>query len=142
MDHTTEKGCRHADNGCTGWTQTHGTQVRGNEQPDRSVLGVGRSPPPVPKQKCQWHCLISRSRVFLQYALHEGAGGLIHTLRRRLRQCPGRHFAKRQILLTTALMVSMFDCEILEEGRNVQEDFTLKGFGGGVSHPAAESTDE
>lgn len=54
------------------------------------------------------------------------------------RQCPGRHFAKRQILLTTALMVSLFDCEILEGGRDVQEDFTLKGFGGGVSHPAGK----
>ena len=54
------------------------------------------------------------------------------------RQCPGRHFAKRQILLTTALMVSLFDCEILEEGMNVQEDFTLKGFGSGVSHPACK----
>lgn len=54
------------------------------------------------------------------------------------RQCPGRHFAKRQILLTTALMVSLFDCEILEEGRNVQEDFTLRGFGSGVSHPASK----
>ncbi|KAI1774793.1 cytochrome P450 [Hypoxylon cercidicola] len=54
------------------------------------------------------------------------------------RQCPGRHFAKRQILLTMALMVSLFDCEILDEGKNVQEDFTLKGFGGGVSHPAGK----
>ncbi|KAL9620892.1 MAG: hypothetical protein Q9160_004675 [Pyrenula sp. 1 TL-2023] len=54
------------------------------------------------------------------------------------RQCPGRHFAKRQILLTTALMVSLFDCEILGEGRNVKEDFTLKGFGSGISHPAAK----
>ncbi|KAF2112887.1 cytochrome P450 [Lophiotrema nucula] len=54
------------------------------------------------------------------------------------RQCPGRHFAKRQILLTIALMVNLFDCEILPEGRDVQEDFTLKGFGGGVSHPAGK----
>ncbi|KAK7753016.1 hypothetical protein SLS62_004965 [Diatrype stigma] len=54
------------------------------------------------------------------------------------RQCPGRHFAKRQILLTTALMISLFDCEILEGGRDVQEDFTLKGFGGGMSHPAGK----
>ncbi|KAI0101467.1 cytochrome P450 [Hypoxylon sp. NC0597] len=54
------------------------------------------------------------------------------------RQCPGRHFAKRQILLTAALMVSLFDCEILGDGRNVQEDFTLKGFGSGVSHPAGK----
>ncbi|KAI0867980.1 cytochrome P450 [Hypoxylon argillaceum] len=54
------------------------------------------------------------------------------------RQCPGRHFAKRQILLTIALMVSLFDCDILGEGRDVQEDFTLRGFGGGVSHPAGK----
>lgn len=54
------------------------------------------------------------------------------------RQCPGRHFAKRQILLTTALMVTMFDCEILESGRNVQEDLTLNGFGSGMSHPAGK----
>lgn len=54
------------------------------------------------------------------------------------RQCPGRHFAKRQILLTTALMVSLFDCEIQGEGRNVKEDFTLEGFGSGMSHPAAK----
>ncbi|XXH02569.1 hypothetical protein Hte_008946 [Hypoxylon texense] len=54
------------------------------------------------------------------------------------RICPGRHFAKRQILLTTALMVSLFDCEILKQGRNVQEDFTLNGFGNGVSHPAGK----
>ncbi|KAI0122342.1 cytochrome P450 [Daldinia grandis] len=51
------------------------------------------------------------------------------------RQCPGRHFAKRQILLTTALIISLFDCEILEKGKTIQEDLTLKGFGGGVSHP-------
>lgn len=51
------------------------------------------------------------------------------------RQCPGRHFAKRQILLTTALMVSLFDCEIFDEGRDVQEDLTVKGFGSGMSHP-------
>lgn len=54
------------------------------------------------------------------------------------RQCPGRHFAKRQILLTTALIVSLLDCEILKDGRDMQEDFTLKGFGSGVSHPAGK----
>ncbi|KAI3334168.1 cytochrome P450 [Ustulina deusta] len=54
------------------------------------------------------------------------------------RQCPGRHFAKRQILLTTALIVSLIDCEILEEGLNAKEDFSLSGFGGGVSHSAGK----
>ncbi|KAI0171237.1 Pfs, NACHT and ankyrin domain protein [Pestalotiopsis sp. NC0098] len=54
------------------------------------------------------------------------------------RQCPGRHFAKRQILLTAALMVSLFDCEILEGGKDLQEDFTLKGFGSGMSHPVGK----
>ncbi|KAI0972794.1 cytochrome P450 [Xylaria arbuscula] len=54
------------------------------------------------------------------------------------RQCPGRHFAKRQILLTVALMVSLFDCEILGEGMDIKEDFSLSGFGGGISHPAGK----
>lgn len=54
------------------------------------------------------------------------------------RQCPGRHFAKRQILLTTALMVSLFDCEILKEGKGVKEDFSLMGFGSGMSYPAGK----
>ncbi|KAI0865526.1 cytochrome P450 [Xylaria cubensis] len=54
------------------------------------------------------------------------------------RHCPGRHFAKRQMLLTIALLVSLFDCEMVEEGKDVREDFTLSGFGGGVSHPAGK----
>ncbi|GAW13516.1 hypothetical protein ANO14919_029020 [Xylariales sp. No.14919] len=54
------------------------------------------------------------------------------------RQCPGRHFAKRQILLTVALMVYLFDCEILGEGMDVKEDFSLSSFGGGISHPAGK----
>lgn len=54
------------------------------------------------------------------------------------RQCPGRHFAKRQILLTTALMVSLFDCEISQEGKDVKEDFSLMGFGGGMSNPVGK----
>ncbi|CAG8951630.1 hypothetical protein HYFRA_00005430 [Hymenoscyphus fraxineus] len=54
------------------------------------------------------------------------------------RQCPGRHFAKRQILLTTALMVRLFDCEILEGGKDMKENLTLHGFGGGMSHPAGK----
>ncbi|KAJ4304491.1 hypothetical protein N0V90_000017 [Kalmusia sp. IMI 367209] len=54
------------------------------------------------------------------------------------RQYPGRHFAKRQILLTTALFVSLFDCEMLGRAKNMGENFSLKGFGGGVSYPAAK----
>jgi cytochrome P450 len=54
------------------------------------------------------------------------------------RQCPGRHFAKRQILLTTALMVTLFDCEIVGEGMDVQEDLSLNSFGSGISKPAIE----
>lgn len=52
------------------------------------------------------------------------------------RQCPGRHFAKRQILLTIALIVSLFDCEVLEE--DVREDFSLWGFGSGISNPVGK----
>ncbi|KAI1258712.1 cytochrome P450 [Xylariaceae sp. FL1019] len=49
------------------------------------------------------------------------------------RQCPGRHFAKRQILLTITMVIAMFDVEILGRGKEVKEDFTLNGFGGGMS---------
>jgi cytochrome P450 len=52
------------------------------------------------------------------------------------RQCPGRHFAKRHILLSAALMITLFDCEVSEEGKNVQSDFSIFGFGGGMSHAA------
>lgn len=52
------------------------------------------------------------------------------------RQCPGRHFAKRQILLTIAMTVSLFDCEVLDE--SVREDFSLWGFGSGVSNPVGK----
>lgn len=31
------------------------------------------------------------------------------------RACPGRHFAKREIMVTCALMISMFDVEILAD---------------------------
>ncbi|CAN8104712.1 unnamed protein product [Discula destructiva] len=54
------------------------------------------------------------------------------------RQCPGRHFAKRQILLTIALWVSLCDCEISAVGKDVKEDFTVNGFGSGMSHPAGK----
>jgi cytochrome P450 len=52
------------------------------------------------------------------------------------RQCPGRQFAKRQILLTAALFVTLFDCEILGDGRDVKED--LRSFSMGVAHPASK----
>lgn len=35
-------------------------------------------------------------------------------------------------------MVSLFDCEILKEGSDAQEDFTVEGFGSGVSQPTAK----
>ncbi|KAK3984617.1 cytochrome P450 [Cladorrhinum sp. PSN332] len=47
------------------------------------------------------------------------------------RMCPGRHFAKRQILVTAALVVGMFDVEVVED--TVGENLTLMGFGSGVS---------
>ncbi|KAK4164372.1 25-hydroxycholesterol 7-alpha-hydroxylase [Cladorrhinum sp. PSN259] len=48
-----------------------------------------------------------------------------------VRMCPGKHFAKRHIMVTTALMVSMFDVEFVDD--SVKENLTLMGFGGGVS---------
>ncbi|KAF2877366.1 cytochrome P450 [Massariosphaeria phaeospora] len=52
------------------------------------------------------------------------------------RQCPGRQFAKRQILLTTVLFITLFDVEILGGGADVKED--LRSFSMGVAHPAGK----
>ncbi|KAJ5983938.1 hypothetical protein N7481_006037 [Penicillium waksmanii] len=46
------------------------------------------------------------------------------------RMCPGRHFAKREIILTTAMMVSMFDCDVLRDVRSLKMD--MRGFGFGT----------
>jgi cytochrome P450 len=43
--------------------------------------------------------------------------------------CPGRHFSKRQMMYTTALMVSLFDCEILADETALQMDTHKFGFG-------------
>ena len=44
--------------------------------------------------------------------------------------CPGRHFAKQEIIFTLATMVTLFDIEILERGtRRVEPDLASFGFG-------------
>ncbi|KAF9785662.1 hypothetical protein IL306_004791 [Fusarium sp. DS 682] len=46
------------------------------------------------------------------------------------RLCPGRHFAKREIIVTAAVMMSMFDIELLTpEGWDPQPDPTTFGHG-------------
>jgi len=51
------------------------------------------------------------------------------------RICPGRHFAKRQVLLTVGLMVGMFDAEMVGDEVELKEDLSLGGFGNGISCP-------
>ncbi|KAA8644975.1 cytochrome P450 [Aspergillus tanneri] len=46
------------------------------------------------------------------------------------RMCPGRHFAKREIILTAAMMISLFDCEVLTDVRSLKMD--MRGFGFGT----------
>ncbi|UNI23175.1 hypothetical protein JDV02_009010 [Purpureocillium takamizusanense] len=46
------------------------------------------------------------------------------------RMCPGRHFAKRDIIFTAAVMVTYFDIEILTDVRSLQMD--MRGFGLGT----------
>ncbi|KAJ5715984.1 uncharacterized protein N7483_013165 [Penicillium malachiteum] len=46
------------------------------------------------------------------------------------RMCPGRHFAKREIILTMAMMVTMFDCDVLKNVRSLKMD--MRGFGFGT----------
>ncbi|KAH8433492.1 cytochrome P450 [Aspergillus melleus] len=52
------------------------------------------------------------------------------------RMCPGRHFAKREIILTAAMMVSLFDCEVLADVRSLKMD--MKGYGLGTLNAAGK----
>lgn len=47
------------------------------------------------------------------------------------RMCPGRHFAKRDIIFTAALFATHFDMEIIDAGNDIQED--MRGFGLGTA---------
>jgi hypothetical protein len=47
--------------------------------------------------------------------------------------CPGRHFAKRQIIATTALFLATFDVELGEPSRVIENDMKFLLFG--VMHP-------
>lgn len=49
------------------------------------------------------------------------------------RMCPGRHFAKKQIIVTTALFLATFDVELSEPNRVVENDMKFLLFG--VMHP-------
>lgn len=52
------------------------------------------------------------------------------------RMCPGRHFAKRDIIFTAALFATHFDIEILGDAENIVED--MRGFGLGTAAIAGE----
>ena len=49
-------------------------------------------------------------------------------------QCPGRHFAKQEIIGTLAIMVTFFDIEILENSTHTVEP-DMGGFGMGALKP-------
>ena len=50
------------------------------------------------------------------------------------RICPGRHFAKRAIMTATAVMISMFDIEIMATSEAMKMD--KSGYGLGMQRPA------
>ncbi|CEJ93287.1 hypothetical protein VHEMI08886 [[Torrubiella] hemipterigena] len=52
------------------------------------------------------------------------------------RMCPGRHFAKRDIIFTAALFATHFDMEIIGDTENIVEH--LRGFGLGTAAIAGE----
>jgi cytochrome P450 len=45
------------------------------------------------------------------------------------RLCPGRHFAKQEMISASAIMLSAFDIELLEPTRNIRENKAFYGFG-------------
>jgi len=50
--------------------------------------------------------------------------------------CPGRQFAKTHCILSIAMMVDNFDCDILAEPRNLRMD--TRKFGMGVLDPSGK----
>lgn len=53
------------------------------------------------------------------------------------RMCPGRHFAKREMIVTMAMLLTAFDTELLvDENSWIQPD--LKYFMFGVMHPEGQ----
>lgn len=54
-------------------------------------------------------------------------GGLSH--------CPGRHFAKRQMILSTAIFLSAFDIELIEEKGKRRPNVNMSCFGFGAMPP-------
>ncbi|PYH75488.1 cytochrome P450 [Aspergillus uvarum CBS 121591] len=47
--------------------------------------------------------------------------------------CPGRHFAKMMIIFSTALLTTMYDCEILADPKDLE--MSMRNFGFGMSGP-------
>ena len=50
--------------------------------------------------------------------------------------CPGRHFAKIHCIVTLAMMVESFDCDILARPKNLKVD--LSKFGMGILGPSGK----
>lgn len=50
--------------------------------------------------------------------------------------CPGRHFAKLEIILTMALLVTLYDCEILTAKKSIA--MSTRNFGFGALSPAGK----
>lgn len=53
------------------------------------------------------------------------------------RMCPGRHFAKQEILLTCAMMSMMFDIDLDTPGGSIPES-DMRGFGFGAMKPKSK----
>ena len=49
--------------------------------------------------------------------------------------CPGRHFAKQEIILSTAIFLTAYDIELIEEKGKKRPDVDMRSFGLGALHP-------
>lgn len=54
------------------------------------------------------------------------------------RMCPGRHFAKQEIILTCAMVSTMYDIELETPGGSIPES-DMRGFGFGVMKPKSSA---
>ncbi|RAL09369.1 cytochrome P450 [Aspergillus homomorphus CBS 101889] len=97
----------------------------GSERPvDQFWPGRFLKPAPAPGGGSGWEFTTERAPgAWIPY------GGGYH-------MCPGRHFAKMMIIFSTALLTTMYDCEIRADPRNLA--MSMRNFGFGMSGPTSK----
>lgn len=78
-----------------------------------------------PKSRPSRFSLEGKSRIFMPYGYGQ-------------RMCPGRHFNKQEMMVNLAIMLTLFDIELLDPNLNIP-DSDLNGYGFGVLWPKGKT---